>query len=606
MKNIIILIFIITSPLFSQTGPGGVGTTDGTSSLVLWLDANTISGTSGSTITSWNDGSGNNYDFTVGNGAVFNDPSVNSYPAFNFNGSSHYFERTFTAEITPSNFTIFTATNVTSNGVHKAVISNRDDPAGGATAGFILYSVPTSNAWEFWTGRASGTWETTTGGTSTAGSWASQMMDYQNIANGKELYSNGSIDGTSTHSMTSNPSRPCRIGAGQNESSPNFYFNGDIGEIIMFNTVINTAQKVIINNYLAAKYNYTLASNDIYNEDNLGAGNYDHDVAGIGRVDASNIHNDAQGTGIVRILNPSGLGDDEFFIWGHDNGIQQAFETADVPAPVVARFDRTWRVSEVNSSNGAIDVGAIDIRFDLTGLGTITASDLRLLVDTDNDGVFIDETPISGATNVSGNIYQFSGVTAITNNLRFTLGSINISQTPLPIELLNFSAVPINNELVKLNWQTGAEINNDYFTIERSRNGDKWQEISRVDGAANASSLISYSVTDKHPYTGVSYYRLKQTDFDGKFENSEIKSVNINSKNNFQIFPNPTNNQITILGKQVELREIVIYNTLGQDVTSLTQKIVKNGEQLVIDLSKLSSGVYYIKTKTTSNKVYKQ
>jgi hypothetical protein len=546
MKRIILLsifLFILYN-LFSQsrTGPGGVGSTDGTSNLVLWLDANTISGINGSTITSWNDGSGNGNDFTGGNGAVFNNPSVNGYPAFNFNGSSHYFERAFTAGITPSNFTILTATNVLSSGTHKAVISNRDDPVGGATAGFILYAVPSSNDWQFWTGRASGAWEVATGGTSTSGSWAGQMIDYQNIVNGKELNINGSIDDVTTHNMTSNTSRPCRVGAGQNETSPNYYFNGDIGEIIMFNIVINSAQKIIINNYLAAKYNYNLNSNDLYSQDNVGNGDYDNEVAGIGRVDALNLHDDAQGTGMMRILNPTGLGNDEFMMWGHDNGIAQVKELIDVPVTVQGRFDRVWRVSEVNSAGVSRNVGDVDVRWDLSGLGTIVTTDLRLLIDTDNDGVFADETPIGGAANLGGNIYQFAGVSAIANNVRVTLGTINLAATPLPIGLVNFNA-SLNVDKVDLSWITSSEINNDFFTVERSLDSENWEEILLVPGAGNRDQLMKYFDSDYDPILGVSYYRLKQTDFNGNFEYFNIVPIRFekteNVKRGISLYPNP-------------------------------------------------------------------
>ena len=606
MKSLMFLIctFTIIQVVFSQTGPGGVGTTDGTSNLVLWLDANKVVGTSGTTITNWPDGSGNGYDFSVGNGAVFNNPSVNGYPAFSFNGSSHYFQRAYTAGITPASFTIFSATNVTSSGGYKAVISNRDDPAGSATAGFILYSIPSSNNWQFWTGTPS-SWQITTGGTSTAGAWAGQMMDYQNTGNGKKLYINGTIDATNSHGMTDNTIRPCRVGAGQNESSPNFYFNGSIGEIIMFNTVMNSAQKIIINNYLAAKYNYTLGTEDLYNEDDAGNGDYDHDVAGIGRVNGANIHNDAQGTGIVRILNPSGLGNNEFLFWGHDNGVQQADEMTDVPGSVQARFVRVWRVSEVNTSNAAVDVGSIDIRFDLSGLGSVTTSDLRLLIDTDNDGVFIDETPIAGATSLGGDVYQFTGVTAIANNLRFTLGTINASQTPLPIDLLNFNLLNLNDEKIKINWQTAAEINNDYFSIERSINGTEWELLKEIVGAGNSNSLLTYTAWDESPYNGLSYYRLKQTDFDGKFKYSPVKSMYIQSRLQLQVFPNPTRNQVTIVGAENELTEVVIYDLLGRNVTGLTKQSTINGTQLLIDLSNLKAGIYFVKTKTGTSKLNK-
>ena len=72
------------------------------------------------------------------------------------------------------------------------------------------------------------------------------------------------------------------------------------------------------------------------------------------------------------------------------------------------------------------------------------------------------------------------------------------------------------------------------------------------------------------------------------------------------VYPNPFYNQITIEGNEVELKEIFIYNTLGQNVTALSQKIMSKENKIVIDLSNLDKGIYYIKTKTTANKVYKQ
>ena len=118
--------------------------------------------------------------------------------------------------------------------------------------------------------------------------------------------------------------------------------------------------------------------------------------------------------------------------------------------------------------------------------------------------------------------------------------------------------------------------------------------------------MLDYSTIDKQPYKGVSYYRLKQTDFDGRFEYSEIKRVDIKSENNIEIFPNPARSFITIVGKEIDLMRISIYNALGLEVTNLTKQDIGNRRQMTIDVTKLSSGIYYMKTKTTVNKVYKQ
>jgi hypothetical protein len=71
---------------------------------------------------------------------------------------------------------------------------------------------------------------------------------------------------------------------------------------------------------------------------------------------------------------------------------------------------------------------------------------------------------------------------------------------------------------VVLEWATGSEINNDFFTIERSLDVEHAEIIGYLDGAGNSTQTLWYSFVDQNPLPGISYYRLKQTDFDGKFE----------------------------------------------------------------------------------------
>ncbi len=283
---------------------------------------------------------------------------------------------------------------------------------------------------------------------------------------------------------------------GNEQGTSGRFLDGDIAELICFNSPINSAERIILHNTMAAKYGFAMAANDVYNEDDSGSGDYDHDVAGIGRVDASNIISDAQGTGIVRMLNPTGLGNDEFLMWGHDNGDELATETTDVPAggdPVDARFDRVWRVSEANSSGtGGVDVGSINIRWDLTGKGSVTASDLRLLVDTDNDGNFADETPISGATLVSGNVYQFAGVSAIVNNYRFTLATINDTQTPLYVASPCTPSISTTND-IEVDFD-GAE---SVFAIDLDGDGD----IDVLGAADNADDITWWENDGSESFT---------------------------------------------------------------------------------------------------------
>lgn len=110
----------------------------------------------------------------------------------------------------------------------------------------------------------------------------------------------------------------------------------------------------------------------------------------------------------------------------------------------------------------------------------------------------------------------------------------------LPIELLYFTANWIENEReVLLSWSTLSESDNDYFTIERSVDGVDWDVVREVDGAGTSSSTLKYSTVDEDPHLGVSYYRLKQTDFNGAFKYSPIVSLNKISDTELIVYPNP-------------------------------------------------------------------
>lgn len=138
-----------------------------------------------------------------------------------------------------------------------------------------------------------------------------------------------------------------------------------------------------------------------------------------------------------------------------------------------------------------------------------------------------------------------------------------ISCLILPIELIGFDTKINNNYNVELQWQTATEINNDYYTIERSSDAKLWTEITKINGSSNSSSILNYSYINKNPKLGLSYYRLKQTNFDGNFSYSTIKSVHVKRLINSEvlIYPNPSKDKVTIEGDDFELQQINIYIT---------------------------------------------
>lgn len=136
------------------------------------------------------------------------------------------------------------------------------------------------------------------------------------------------------------------------------------------------------------------------------------------------------------------------------------------------------------------------------------------------NGVARIDGGITGTGDVRGSgslIVDFVGPGVNTAPFTSGGGTIQISPTPLPIELLSFS-VNAGAESVLISWETATETNNDFFTIERSGNLESWEILGYVDGAGNSNRPLSYSFTDNMPLEGISYYRLKQTDFDGQYE----------------------------------------------------------------------------------------
>lgn len=163
---------------------------------------------------------------------------------------------------------------------------------------------------------------------------------------------------------------------------------------------------------------------------------------------------------------------------------------------------------------------------------------------------------------------------------------------PLPIELLSFTA-HLNNNSVELNWITASEQNNDYFTIERSSDGYAFRSILEVDGAGNSTDILNYISYDYQPLLNTSYYRLKQTDFDGNYSYSTIIPVN-NIKKDIQvenIYPNPCQTDLNILFNTLPTNTTIsIYNALGECI--LNEK--HNSTSVKINTSNFANGVYFI------------
>jgi Secretion system C-terminal sorting domain len=168
----------------------------------------------------------------------------------------------------------------------------------------------------------------------------------------------------------------------------------------------------------------------------------------------------------------------------------------------------------------------------------------------------------------------------------------------LPIELLSFQAKNQNNQNL-LTWQTATETNNKGFEIERSFNGIDFEKIGFIKGAGNSNQTQNYQFIDAKPFN-VTYYRLKQIDFDGKFDYSNTISIKIGKEKSIQFYPNPTTGIITIESEAILNVDILIYNTIGKLIKST--KTQNN----TINISELPKGVYMVSMTNNENRFVKQ
>jgi len=600
---IVISAFLLVETGIAQTGPAGVGNS---LSNGVWLKSSVVNQTNNSLVPSWADVSGNNNDAgqtIVGEQPIFLTTSaMNGQPVLRFDGVND--------QMTIADADILDGTSGVS--FYAALrCNNLDASPRGILGKRITFTVASEYAYTFFFhtgGRLFNDIHTQNNRFGTANVFANSInyvvgFDFDGTLPTSQrgrIFNGGVKTAQSGESSTTlpNSNQPLTIGA--LNYNYGIYLGADYGEIIHFNYSLDSVEHILVQNYLSAKFNSVMSVNDIYKQDDPANGNFDFQMIGIGRVNANTIHDNSIGDGLVGISNPSDLNDDEFLMIGHEGGDGQASNILDIPSGLDARLDRVWRMSETNSSGTSVDVGSIDVRWDLSLLGPVVASDLRLLIDTDNDGVFIDETPISGAVPIAGGLYQFNGVTGFADNLRFTLGTINNINTPLPVTLLNFDSRNVQNGSAELWWETASEQHSNYFELQHSLNAQDYTAITRLQAAGNSSSKITYNYHHDNLSNGLNFYRLKQVDLDGDFEFYGPITVHSHyEKSQLYITPNPTNGRIELQSEGGIMSQVIVFNSIGAKELVLNNL---NNYRVDVDLSGLSNGIYFIAVQTLNGK----
>ncbi|MCA2642936.1 MAG: T9SS type A sorting domain-containing protein, partial [Microcystis sp. M137S2] len=360
------------------TGPGGVG--DATV-MRFWLKASALTGfVDGQTVSSWTDFSGNSVSINAVNSPSYKLVGINSIPAIEFKASeSDYY--TLPSQSSLSQGEIFVVTMI-----------NNDPPSAGSSG---LWHLGNSSSTHYpWT---NGNLYDEFGTNVRKDNIPINPLNVPRIYNVRSQPNSwvSRLDGVNIFTTASNTvsfQASAKLGA---NAAPN-YFDGLMPEVVLFNVGLNTAKRTIIENYLAAKYNTTIAVDKYQYQ-----ATHSSDVIGIGRDDALNLHIQSQSAGILTVGSPTNLGDGEYLMTGHDNGSIASWNSTNVPNTAFQRLARAWRVDETGG-----DVGSVVLTINKSSFPALPAGFDNYAVLVDNDGNFASGANILTPTFIDANNFQ--------------------------------------------------------------------------------------------------------------------------------------------------------------------------------------------------------
>jgi hypothetical protein len=209
---------------------------------------------------------------------------------------------------------------------------------------------------------------------------------------------------------------------------------------------------------------------------------------------------------------------------------------------------------------------------------------------------------VSPTSTTEYNVLATSTITGCSVQLLAT-ATVTVTDIPLPVELLTFMATD-QLKSVKLDWTTASETDNDYFSVERSLDGEFWSEIGQVKGSGTTTSVTAYTFTDHHPVVGYQYYRLMQVDFDGEFEYSKVVLVLRSGDSSFalEVYPVPLTSEELFLATD---GDAVITGLTLVDATGKQTPLVVNSVRpgLTSTTIRQPAGVYVIIVETSKGQI---
>ena len=247
--------------------------------------------------------------------------------------------------------------------------------------------------------------------------------------------------------------------------------------------------------------------------------------------------------------------------------------------------------------------------------GAVTSASVNLYYngnDVVNDAPNLRVAKVSGASpwvdiggtgtaSPTGNILSTTNFTTFSD---FSLANNTGGTNPLPIELVEFTAELIAGK-VQLKWVTASELNNDFFVVERTLNGESFTTITTVPGGGTTNQRSVYTAFDFSPAFGKNYYRIKQVDFDGQFSYSELVFVMVTDLESWKVYPNPYHTgKLTLQLNSLDIEKsvlICLYDLQGRIVYKKEIAFLAN-DAIDITPVDLASGVYLVSVAVGNNR----
>ncbi|MFN7013110.1 MAG: G8 domain-containing protein, partial [Bacteroidia bacterium] len=513
MKKISIpaILFLFFINTYAQTGPGGVGSS---SINKIWYDAYQLNLSNGSSVSTLTDFSGNGNNASQANSSrrpTFLTNQVNGQSVLSFDGSNDFLETGSISDLETNNLTWF-AIGKTSV-VHTGVIIRNGYSSGAGTGSEQMWGTYVHSATGQYASHVRRNNSAIIGGNigfNTSFNLFSSVWD--GSSSNFSRYFNGTLIGSSTlaNAVPSGHLRT-RIGS-DSRTSPEFFFNGQIAEVIVYTSVLNSSQRIIVENYLGNKYGLTF-SNDFYAYENT----HQYEIAGIGRVSSSDNHLTSKGSSLIEISNPSSITDNSFLFWGHDNSSLSP-QASDVPTGYGTRLTRNWRISKTGT------IGTVTLKFDISTISWADHTTYALLID--NDGTFSDASVVLPTS--------FDGTNLVFNGLTLNDGDfITIASTSSSIDIISITSGQWENAST---WNcscvpgTGANVtidNGDTVTLNSNKNvkdltinpsgtftvnGSSELTITgtfTIDGTFNCGTgTINYASSTAQTITSTNYFNL--------------------------------------------------------------------------------------------------